>query len=101
MFESTSTPSRKPVTVAAETVLSEEIKLEGRLQSTSGIRFSGQMKGDISTEGDLAVGEHGRVEGNVIGRNVSVAGLIQGNVQSSGRLEILATGKVYGDITVG
>ena len=101
MFESTSTPSRKPVTVAAETVLSEEIKLEGRLQSTSGIRFSGQMKGDISTEGDLAVGEHGRVEGNVVGRNVSVAGLIQGNVQSSGRLEILATGKVYGDITVG
>jgi cytoskeletal protein CcmA (bactofilin family) len=99
MFEST--PSRKPVTVAAETVLSDEIKLEGRLQSTSNIRFNGEITGDISTEGDLAVGEHGRVKGNVIGRNVSVSGVIQGNVQSGGRLEILGTGKVYGDITVG
>ncbi len=59
------------------------------------------MTGDISTEGDLAVREHGRVKGNVIGRNVSVNGVIQGNVQTAGRLEILATGKVYGDITVG
>ncbi len=59
MFEST--PSRKPVIVAAETVLSDEIKLEGRLQSTSNIRFNGEMTGDISTEGDLAIGEHGRV----------------------------------------
>jgi cytoskeletal protein CcmA (bactofilin family) len=99
MFEST--PSRKPVTVAAETVLSDEIKLEGRLQSSSSIRFNGEMTGDISTEGDLAVGEHGRVKGNVIGRNVSVHGLIEGNVQTAGRLEILATGKVYGDITIG
>ncbi len=99
MFEST--PSRKSVTVAAETVLSDEIKLEGRLQSTSSIRFNGEMTGDISTEGDLAIGEHGRVKGNVIGRNVSVNGLIEGNVQTAGRLEILATGKVYGDITIG
>ncbi len=53
------------------------------------------MTGDIRTEGHLALGEHGR------GRHVSVNGVIQGNVQHAGRLEILATGKVYGDITVG
>jgi cytoskeletal protein CcmA (bactofilin family) len=98
MFESQ--PSRKPVTVAAETVLSDEIKLEGRLHSTSNILFNGEMTGDISTEGDLALGEHGRVKGNVIGRNVSVSGIIRGNVQSAGRLEILASGKVFGDVTV-
>ncbi len=98
-----SKPNRavKPVTVAAETVLSDEIKLEGRLHSTSNIRFNGEMTGDISTEGDLAIGEHGRVKSNVIGRNVFVNGAIEGNVQTAGRLETLATGKVFGDITIG
>jgi len=87
--------------VTAETVLSNEIKLEGRLHSSTNIRFDGEMIGDVSTDGDLAVGEHGRIKGNVTGRNVVAGGTIQGNVQTTGRLEILATGKVYGDIVVG
>ena len=59
------------------------------------------MLGDLTTEGDLSIGEHGRVKGNVTGRNVVVGGTIQGNVSTTGRLEILATGKLYGDIVVG
>jgi len=92
---------REAAPIVAETVLSNQIKLEGRLQSTSNIRFDGEMNGDLTTEGDLSVGEHGRVKGNVSGRNVVVGGSIQGNVSTSGRLEILATGKVFGDIVVG
>ena len=82
-------PSRKSVPVSAETVLSNEIKLEGRLHSSTNIRFDGEMTGDVSTDGDLAVGEHGRIKGNVTARNVVVGGSVQGNVQTTGRLEIL------------
>ena len=84
---------REAAPIVAETVLSNQIKLEGRLQSTSNIRFDGEMNGDLTTEGDLSVGEHGRVKGNVSGRNVVVGGMIRGNVNTTGRLEILATGK--------
>jgi cytoskeletal protein CcmA (bactofilin family) len=93
--------AREAAPIVAETVLSNQIKLEGRLQSTSNIRFDGEINGDLTTEGDLSVGEHGRVKGNVSGRNVVVGGSIQGNVSTSGRLEILASGKVFGDIVVG
>ncbi len=109
MFDKRS--AREAAPIVAETVLSNQIKLEGRLQSTSNIRFDGEMNGDLTTEGDLSVGlttegdlsvgEHGRVKGNVTGRNVVVGGTIQGNVTTTGRLEILATGKVFGDIVVG
>ena len=99
MFDKRS--AREAAPIVAETVLSNQIKLEGRLQSTSNIRFDGEMNGDLTTEGDLSVGEHGRVKGNVSARNVVVGGTIQGNVSPSGRLEILATGKVFGDIVVG
>ncbi len=99
MFER---PARKPaVAIAAETVLSNQIRLEGRLHSTSNIRFDGEMTGDLSTDGDLVVADHGVVKGNVTGRNVVVGGSIHGNVQTSGRLEILSTGRVLGDISVG
>jgi cytoskeletal protein CcmA (bactofilin family) len=93
--------AREAAPIVAETVLSNQIKLEGRLQSTSNIRFDGEMNGDLTTEGDLSVGEGGAVKGNVSGRNVVVGGSIQGNVNTTGRLEILATGKVFGDIVVG
>jgi cytoskeletal protein CcmA (bactofilin family) len=94
--------SRKAIApLTTETVLSNEIRLEGRLHSTTSIRLSGEMLGDVTTEGDLVVGEGGRVKGNVTGRNVVVGGTVQGNVGTSGRLEILSTGKVYGDIMVG
>jgi cytoskeletal protein CcmA (bactofilin family) len=92
---------REAAPIVAETVLSNQIKLEGRLQSTSNIRFDGEMNGDLTTEGDLSIGEHGRVRGNVTGRNVVVSGSIQGNVNTTGRLEIVTTGKVFGDIVVG
>ncbi len=99
MFER---PARKPAeAIAAETVLSNQIRLEGRLHSTSNIRFDGEMTGDLSTDGDLLVADHGVVRGNVTGRNVVVGGSIHGNVQTSGRLEILSTGRVFGDISVG
>jgi cytoskeletal protein CcmA (bactofilin family) len=94
--------ARKTVTpITTETVLSNQIKLEGRLTSTSNIRFDGEMLGDLTTEGDVVVGDNGRVKGKVSGRNVIVSGTIEGNISTTGRLEILATGKVYGDIVVG
>ena len=100
MFQERS--ARKTVTpITTETVLSNQIKLEGRLTSTSNIRFDGEMLGDLTTEGDVVVGDNGRVKGKVSGRNVIVSGTIEGNISTSGRLEILATGKVYGDIVVG
>ena len=100
MFQERS--ARKTVTpITTETVLSNQIKLEGRLTSTSNIKFDGDMLGDLTAEGDVVLGDAGKVKGNVTGRNVVVSGMIEGNITTSGRLEILATGKVFGNISVG
>ena len=44
------------------------------------------------------IGESGVVKGDVVGSDVVVAGQIVGNVRCTGHLEILAKGKVEGDI---
>ena len=46
----------------------------------------------------VVIGECGAVRGNVTGTDVVVAGKIFGNVVCSGHLEIMATGKIEGDI---
>jgi cytoskeletal protein CcmA (bactofilin family) len=102
VFQERERSARKTVTpITTETVLSNQIKLEGRLTSKSNIKFDGDMLGDLTTEGDVVVGDMGKVKGNVIGRNVVVSGTIEGDINTSGRLEILATGKVFGNIAVG
>jgi cytoskeletal protein CcmA (bactofilin family) len=97
--EKSARKSLPPITT--ETVLSNQIKLQGRLTSTTNIRFDGEMLGDLTTEGDVVVGDNGRVKGDVSGRNVVVSGAIEGNISTTGRLEILTTGKVFGNIVVG
>ncbi len=86
--------------IAAENVLTADVTLEGQLHSNSNICFDGEVTGDLSTEADLFIDQHGKVKGNVTGRNVVVAGAIQGDITAD-RLEILSTGRVLGDIMVG
>lgn len=82
-----------------DTVIGTETSFTGTLRASGSIRIDGQVNGEIVSKGDVIVGESGRVEATVEGRNIVVAGTIHGNVGASGRLEIAATGKLYGDLS--
>jgi cytoskeletal protein CcmA (bactofilin family) len=61
-------------------------------------RIDGWVEGSVDSRSAVVIGESGAVRGNVTGTEIVVAGKIFGNVVCSGHLEILATGKVEGDI---
>ena len=50
--------------------------------------------------GNVIIGQTGRVTASIAGLNVLIAGVVRGNVTAAQRLEIVATGKVWGDIQV-
>lgn len=50
--------------------------------------------------GNVIIGEAAKVVADITGRNISVAGAVRGNIKATGRLEILSTGQVWGDISV-
>lgn len=81
--------------VGAGTVFIGDIDIKGTL------RIDGRCEGKITSSGDVIVGENGHIVSAVQARNLQVAGTIKGTVKSSGLLEIMPTGKVYGDIEVG
>jgi cytoskeletal protein CcmA (bactofilin family) len=54
----------------------------------------------METMGNVIIGEAAKVEADIAARNVSVAGSVKGNIKAAGRLEILSTGQLWGDIEV-
>jgi cytoskeletal protein CcmA (bactofilin family) len=83
-----------------ENVIGPTANFNGHFKAEGGIRIDGLFEGTIETAGNVIVGEEARVMADITARNVSVAGVVKGNVNATGRLEILSTGQVRGDIAV-
>ena len=84
---------------AAETVVGNDVVIKGNLKSPSNILVNGIVKGKVKTETDANIGETAKVEGSVEGKNVTIAGEIQGNVIAQESLKVEGTGKIAGDIS--
>jgi cytoskeletal protein CcmA (bactofilin family) len=92
--ESTRSPDREPI----ENVLGRSAFIRGELSAEGAFRIDGTIEGTVASRAEVVIGESGTVRGDVIGSDVVVAGQIIGNVRCTGHLEILAKGKVEGDI---
>jgi len=86
---------KKPNDIA---LLCENTVFEGKLSFKGTVRIDGHFKGDISSDGTLVIGEHGIVEANIISNCVLISGEVRGKINASSSIEILAKGKVYGNI---
>ena len=79
-------------------VLGAGIIWQGSLSGSGGVRIEGTFEGQIALKGLLVVGETGKVTcDNLRAANVIVAGAVKGNI-SAQKVEIRASGRVWGDI---
>ena len=85
-----------------ETYIGPNTNFKGRLVCDGSVRIDGVCEeGVIETVGNIVVGPEAKVGAYLIAENVSVSGAVTGNITATGRLEILSTGKVWGDVNVG
>ena len=85
-----------------ETVIGPNSTFKGLLVCDGSVRIDGICEeGLIQTVGNIVVGPEAQVAADLVAENVSVSGAVTGNITTSGRLEILSTGKVWGDANVG
>jgi cytoskeletal protein CcmA (bactofilin family) len=80
------------------TLISEGSVLDGNLKSPAFARIDGEVKGDVSIDEGLILGEKGSILGNVVTKEIVVYGTINGNLQVTS-LEIKSTGKITGEIS--
>jgi cytoskeletal protein CcmA (bactofilin family) len=81
-----------------ENIIGRSGFIRGELSAEGAFRVDGTIEGSVASRAEVVIGETGVVRGDVIGSDVVVAGQILGNVRCTGHLEILAKGKVEGDI---
>ncbi len=91
-------PSR-PTSSPIESTIGPNTHVKGDIQGDGGLRVDGVVEGTIEVTGNLVITESAKVRAEIKANNISVAGAIQGNVTAT-RVEILDTGRVWGDLTV-
>lgn len=98
------TPTQQPVQnipqqpIGFETVLGANSTLEGTLVSHANVRLDGAFTGKLEINGNVLIGETAKITADVNAKNISIAGAVRGNVTGK-KVQILRTGRVWGDIT--
>ncbi len=81
-----------------ETIFSNATMFNGELTFKTSLKIEGSFKGKIKSKGHLIVGENAKIRASIKAHSIVIAGEVKGNVEAVERLELLPTGKLYGNI---
>lgn len=81
-----------------DTLIGENIEINGQIKGVGTIRVDGIIEGDIDYDGNIVIGETGKVSGNIKGEDISLAGTVQGNITSNTKLTLLPSSTLIGDV---
>ena len=103
MFKRNTPPASEPsqpvqAVERITSVLGSGVIWHGDINGSGGVRIEGAFEGKIALRGMLVIGETGRVTcENIQANTVIVAGAVRGNITTQ-KLEIRASGRVWGDV---
>lgn len=93
-------PARRESAVGEiNTLLGRGSEFEGKLTFEGTVRIDGTLKGEVFSDDVLIVGEGARVEAEIDIGAIIIQGTVVGNIRAKRSIEILAPGRVKGDIT--
>ena len=80
------------------TIIGPNTSLTGDIEAGGFTRIDGSIRGDLIAKGRVVIGERARMKGNVSGMNITIGGVVCGNIIADGHLIILSSAIVIGDI---
>lgn len=81
-----------------ETTLGKKTSFDGTLTFSNSLKIDGRFEGEIESTGLLVIETDARVVADIRVRSIIIGGIVQGNITASEKLEMLPTGRVYGNI---
>lgn len=90
---------RQGGTEAGVTIIGQGTRVAGEIHAQGTMRIEGYVSGRVQCEDTIMVLETGRVEADLLARQIIISGEVKGNVTAQERLEITDSGKLLGDIT--
>lgn len=85
----------------SKNILSNDVEITGTLKFSNDLIIDGKIDGEVSSDGDLTVGENASIKGDIITRSVTVFGKVNGNITVSDRCELKQNAELIGDIKAG
>lgn len=86
-------PSSSPATI-----VSGDTMIDGKIVAKGELRIDGTFKGEIASSSQVIVGTNGKVEATIEAKQMTISGRVKGNLRIQERLELLATGELFGDL---
>ena len=80
-------------------MIGKSVMVKGQIFSREDLTIDGEVEGSVELqENRLTVGPHGRLQAGVKAREIVVLGAINGNIETSDKIEIRKDAKLVGDI---
>jgi cytoskeletal protein CcmA (bactofilin family) len=87
-------------TEKVDTIIGPGTSIEGIIRAEGTLRINGNVIGELIVAGNVVVGDSSVIQGNIKAENVYVAGTVNGNITSTGQLQMTSTAKIIGDVDV-
>lgn len=79
--------------------IGKSVQIRGEVKGSEDLVIDGLVEGTITlTESRLTIGPNAKVEANVAARDVVIQGILRGDIQATGRVELRAGANLTGDI---
>jgi cytoskeletal protein CcmA (bactofilin family) len=80
------------------TIISNGVKIEGKITSSGNIRVDGDIQGDIISQSNVTIGEGAKVNGQINADVITIGGKVSGIVRAKEKLILDSKGNLRGDI---
>jgi cytoskeletal protein CcmA (bactofilin family) len=87
-----------PPEAAGYSIVDQQLVIRGEIDTEGTIRVDGRLEGRVHRADTLIVGANGTVIGDIEAREIVIGGTVEGNLIADGRIEVLPTASVRGDI---
>ncbi len=81
--------------------IGEKLSIKGEIVGEGDLELAGRFEGIINVNGRVIVGERAEVDADISASTIVVGGKVRGNLNASGRVEILPQGILTGNLKSG
>ncbi len=84
--------------ISLNTIVGSGSSIKGDLKINGFVRIDGDIEGNLSTDGNVVIGENAKIKGNVNAKSAIIGGIILGDVYVKENIKLLSSSIVIGDI---
>ena len=90
---------KSPTVNSAPTYIVRGMRIEGKIYGMRPIWIDGEVHGTIDSISEVIIGEFAKVDATIRAATIKVNGSVEGELFASNSIEIMAKGRVSGNIT--